>query len=146
MSAALLDVNLLTALLWPDHEHHEGAHRWFHGRSDRRWATCVLTELAFVRLASNPAFSRKALSPASALALLAKNLTNPTHELWTDEVGVPVALESLQTRLQGHQQLTDAYLLALAHRHRGVLATFDHGARSLAGKDLASAVEIVPTR
>lgn len=146
MSAALLDVNVLTALLWPDHEHHEKAHHWFHARSDRRWATCVLTELAFVRLTSNPAFSRKALSPAAALSLLAKNLAHPTHEIWTDNASITTTLETLHTRLQGHQQLTDAYLLALAHRHRGVLATFDHGARSLAGKELASSVEIVLTR
>ena len=27
----------------------------------------------------------------------------------------------------GHNQITDAYLLALAFAHKGTLATFDHG-------------------
>jgi predicted nucleic acid-binding protein len=48
--------------------------------------------------------------------------------------------------LQGYRQLTDAYLLALAHRQKGVLATFDRGLRTLAGDELSSALEIVPTR
>ena len=32
MKTALLDLNILTALLWPAHEHHDTAHRWFHAR------------------------------------------------------------------------------------------------------------------
>ena len=59
---ALLDLNLLTALLWPRHEHHEVAHTWFDERRVDGWATCPLTQLGFVRLVSNPAFSRDALS------------------------------------------------------------------------------------
>lgn len=42
-------------------------------------------------------------------------------------------------------ELTDAYLLALAGRHRGVLATFDRGLRTLAGAT-EGILEIVPTR
>ena len=29
MSAHLLDVNVLIALAWPSHAHHEAAHHWF---------------------------------------------------------------------------------------------------------------------
>ena len=39
----------------------------------------------------------------------------------------------MEARLQGYRQLTGAYLLALASRGKGVLATFDRGLRSLAG-------------
>lgn len=146
MKAALLDINILAALLWPTHEHHEAAHRWFGGRGDARWATCSLSQLGFVRIVSNPAFSRDALSPLEALALLAENLAHPAHEFWTDSLQVPLAVKGMQSRLQGHKQLTDAYLLALAHRRKGVLATFDRGLRPLAGDAFSSAVEIVPTR
>jgi len=52
----------------------------------------------------------------------------------------------MEARLQGHKQLTDGYLLALAHRRKGVLATFDRGLRTLAGDEFSSALEIVPTR
>ena len=146
MKAALLDINILTALLWPTHEHHEVAHRWFAGRAGTPWATCALTQLGLVRIVSNPAFSRDALSPMEALALLGENLAHPDHEFWSVSLQVPPAVKGIETRLQGYKQLTDAYLLALAHRRKGVLATFDRGLVRLAGDEFSSSVEIVPTR
>jgi uncharacterized protein len=146
VKAALLDINILTALLWPAHEHHEVAHRWFGGRADAPWATCSLTQLGFVRIVSNPAFSRDALSPVEALALLGENLAHPAHAFWSDSLQVPAAVKDMEPRLQGYKQLTDAYLLALAHRRKGVLATFDRGLRTIAGDSFAGALEIVPTR
>ena len=146
MKAALLDLNLLTALLWPAHEHHEAAHRWFSARANARWATCALTQLGFVRITSNPAFSRDALSPTEAAALLVENLTHPGHEFWTERLQVPAAIKGMEARLQGYRQLTDAYLLALANRRKGVLATFDRGVRTLAGGTFDSPLEIVSPR
>lgn len=146
MKVALLDINILTALLWPAHEHHEVAHRWFGSRANAPWASCALTQLGFVRIVSNPAFSRDALSPVEALALLGENLAHPAHEFWGDSGQVPVAVKGLVARLQGYRQLTDAYLLALAHRRKGVFATFDRGVRTLAGDALLGSLELVPTR
>jgi toxin-antitoxin system PIN domain toxin len=146
VKAALLDINILTALLWPAHEHHEAAHRWFGARADARWATCSLTQLGFVRIVSNPAFSRDALSPVEALALLGENLIHRGHEFWADSLQVPTAVKGMEAGLQGYKQLTDAYLLALAHRRKGVLATFDRGLRTLAGDAFMSSLEIVSTR
>jgi uncharacterized protein len=146
VKAALLDINILTALLWPTHEYHETAHRWLGARADAPWATCSLTQLGFVRIVSNPAFSRDALSPVEALALLGENLAHPAHEFWTESLQVPPAVQAMEDRLQGHKQLTDAYLLALARRRKGVLATFDRGLRTLAGDALLGSLEIVPTR
>ena len=144
MKTALLDLNLLMALLWPAHEHHDAAHRWFRARRPARWATTPITQLGFVRLVSNPAFSRDALSPAAGVALLAKNLATPGHRFWTDSLQVPAALRTTHAALQGHQQLTDAYLLVLAVRRKAVLATFDRGLRSFVAH--GAAVEIVPLR
>jgi toxin-antitoxin system PIN domain toxin len=146
LKTALLDLNILTALLWPAHEHHEAAHRWFAARGTACWATCPLTQLGFVRIVSNPAFSADALSPGEALALLAANLTHASHEFWPDSLPVPAAVKPVESSLQGYRQLTDAYLLALASRHKGVLATFDRGLRTLAGETLGASVEVVPTR
>jgi toxin-antitoxin system PIN domain toxin len=146
VKAALLDINILTALLWPTHEHHEVAHSWFGDRADAPWATCSLTQLGFVRIVSNPAFSRDALSPIEALALLGENLAHPGHEFWTDNLQVPSAVKGMEAKLQGYRQLTDAYLLALANRRKGVLATFDRGVRTLAGDAFFGSLEIVPTR
>lgn len=143
---ALLDVNVLTAFLWPAHEHHEAAHRWFHARRDARWATCALTQLGLIRLVSNPAFSRDALSPGQAVALLAENLAHPGHEFWVENLQVPAAVTGVEAQLQGHRQLNDAYLLALAGRRKGVLATFDRGVRVLAGSASRDTVELISVR
>lgn len=146
MKTALLDLNILTALFWPAHEHHEAAHRWFQARAHAHWATCPLTQLGFVRLVSNPAFSRDAVSPSGGLTLLAANLSHGGHEFWTETLQVPGAIKGMEPGLLGYRQLTDAYLLALANRRKGVLATFDRGLRSLAADNFNSALEIVPTR
>jgi len=146
VKTALVDLNILTALLWPAHEHHEAAHRWFRGRGQARWATCPLTQLGFVRLASNPAFSRDALAPVEALALLEQNLAHPAHEFWPDRLQAPAAVKGLESGLTRHRQVTDAYLLALAVQRQAVLATFDRGLRTLAGDAFESAVEVLPTR
>lgn len=43
-SVALLDLNVLLALAWPTHEHHEPAHAWFARHKQRGlWATCSST-------------------------------------------------------------------------------------------------------
>jgi predicted nucleic acid-binding protein len=101
--------------------------------------------MAFVRIVSNPAFSTDALAPVEALSLLARNLIHPAHEFWPDDVGLVEALGSSAPRLQGHRQLTDAYLLGLASRRQGALASFDAGLRTLAGEDRAKALQLVPT-
>ena len=146
MKTALLDVNVLTAMLWPAHEHHEAAHRWIGARAQAGWASCPLTQLGFVRLVSNPAFSRDSLSPSHAAALLTDNLRHERHEFWKDTLPVAAAVKDLDDRLQGHNQWTDAYLLATAIAHKGLLATFDRGVVSLAGATHAGSVELVLTR
>ena len=80
MTAFLLDVNVLIALLWPAHEFHTVVHRWFTRSARHGWATCPLTEAAFVRIVSNPAFSPDAVTPGEATRLssfkgAAKNIT-----------------------------------------------------------------------
>jgi len=41
----LLDVNVLVALLVPEHQHHSAAIEWFTTNGDQGWATCAVTEL-----------------------------------------------------------------------------------------------------
>ena len=127
MAAFLLDANVLIALAWPEHEFHERVGRWFARHSRSGWATCPITQAAFVRILSNPAFSPNALSPGNALRVLGTNLSLPNHEFWPDSISVPDAVEVMGTRLRGHQQITDAYLVGLALHHRGKLATMDEG-------------------
>ena len=127
----LLDVNVLIAMAWPTHRAHEKAQEWLARHAREGWATCPLTQIGFVRILSNPAFSPNALTPAHALALLHANIGHPAHRFWADEISFIHALESLNPRLAGHQQVTDAYLLGLAIRKKGKLATMDRAVLAL---------------
>ena len=145
MKGYLLDTNLLIALLWPSHERHDAALKWFAGHRGKGWATCPFTEAGFVRIVSNPAFSRDAVQPREAIQVLSANTAAKDHEFWPDELPVAGAVAFSGVRLVGHQQVTDAYLLGLAMRRGGVLATLDKGIGALMEPDSAvwKALEIV---
>ena len=51
---ALPDINVLLALAWSNHAHHDAAHRWFARDATAGWATCLLTQTGFLRLSLNP--------------------------------------------------------------------------------------------
>ena len=135
MSGFLLDVNVLIALLWPPHEAHARAQRWFAKNADQGWATCAMTQAGFVRILSNPAFSRRVVTPRDALEVLQGSLLHRAHQFWTEDVGVVELLAQFGRRLTGHQQITDAYLLALAIHKKGRLATLDPSLGSLLPDD-----------
>ncbi|MFN0069274.1 MAG: TA system VapC family ribonuclease toxin [Limisphaerales bacterium] len=125
MKGYLLDTNLLIALLWPGHEKHDLALKWFTRHRAKGWATCPFTQAGFVRIVSNPAFSRDAVQPREAAQVLSANTAAKDHEFWPDVLPFAEAVAFAGVRLLGHQQVTDAYLLGLAIRRGGVLATLD---------------------
>lgn len=131
MTDYLLDVNVLIALAWPHHVHHRSAHHWFGQRGRNRWATCPLTQTAFVRTSSNPKILPDAVSPREALEALKKIVGVPGHIFWPDDLS-PTTMQAYESvALVGHRQVTDAYLLGLAQHHDGKLATFDNGISQL---------------
>jgi len=133
VSNVLLDVNVLIALLWPEHEFHVRAQRWFgeYAGQGGGWATCPTTQIGFVRIVSNPAFSRRGVSARDALGVLRASLGHPAHHFWTEDIGIAQAFAYLEKKIVGHQHVTDAYLLGLAIHKKGKLASFDEGMRSL---------------
>lgn len=133
MKGYLLDTNLLIALLWPSHERHELAVKWFTRHRGKGWATCPFTQAGFVRIVSNPAFSRDAVQPREAIHVLSANTTAKDHKFWTDDLSLAEAVAFSGVRLVGHQQVTDAYLLGMAIRQGGVLATLDRQIEALTG-------------
>ncbi len=145
MKGYLLDTNVLIALLWPRHARHEVAVKWFARRRNKGWATCPLTEAGFVRIVSNPAFSRDAVTPREAAVLLAANTAEKDHAFWPDELPFAGAVAFSGERLVGHQQVTDAYLLGLAVHRGGILATLDHRIAALTESKSAglAALEII---
>ena len=122
---ALLDVNVLVALFDPDHVHHDLAHDWFGVQRRHGWATCPLTEAGFVRVTSNPRFSPDALRPAASAAQLRRFCASGHHHFWPDQVTLRDEKLFDLAQARGHGQLTDVYLLGLARRQDGMLATFD---------------------
>jgi uncharacterized protein len=143
VSSFLLDVNVLIALLWPPHEAHARAQRWFAHNANQGWATCAMTQAGFVRIVSNPAFSRRAVSPRDALEVLRGSLQHPAHHFWTEDIGVTEALAHFGRRVLGHQQITDAYLLGLAIHKKGRLATLDASLPSLLHEQSAARTRLV---
>lgn len=82
-----------------------------------------------------PAIVKRNLSGADALELLVQNLKRQGHEFWAEDRSIGEVLNAFRARLVGHQQVTDACLLSLAIRHKGKLATFDHGVLALLASD-----------
>ena len=121
---ALLDVNVLIALFDEFHVHHEPAHDWFADHQGQTWATCPLTENAFIRILSDPG-----QGPAFFVARLAEHLNrfrrDPLHEFWPDSISILDDAMFNLPLVRGHRQLTDVYLLGLAVTHGGRLVTFD---------------------
>lgn len=130
-AAYLLDVNVLMAIFWPDNANHDAAQRWFKDHMKAGWATCPITQAAFVRLSSNPSVSRNALHPSAAIALLEKNSQNPYHQFWNDNLCLPDAVAPFHAQVNSHQQIVDAYLLGLAARKKARLVTFDKAIAAL---------------
>ena len=131
MNGYLLDVNVLIALTWPTHVHHETARRWFERKAPSGWATCPITQLGFVRVSSNPGVIRDAVAPGHALAMLERLMDLPGHRFWPDEISLAPSGPFASLALVGHRQLTDAYLLSLAQHREGKLATLDGGLATL---------------
>jgi toxin-antitoxin system PIN domain toxin len=139
----LLDVNVLVALMWPAHAHHDRAQEWFAKYSKNGWSTCPLTQAGCVRILSNPSFSSDAVTPQQALKLLGANLNHPSHQFWPDDISFAEAVEPMQKQMQGHQQVSDAYLLGLALHRKGKLATMDRGVLTLLPKDKQASVVVL---
>lgn len=132
--AALLDVNLLVALAWPNHIHHERAHRWFAERAGSVWATCSFTQAGFVRVSSNRKAIPAARTPLEALELLRRMVKVPGHRFWMDDVELARLDWVRSLPLVGYRQVTDLHLLALARARGGRLATLDRGIAALIPK------------
>jgi len=141
----LLDINLLVALFDASHVNHEAAHDWFSATGRRSWATCPITENGCIRVLSNPSYPSVQATPNDVMNRLAQFCGQKDHVFWPDDISMTTDLDSeTRTRLLGCQQLTDFYLAALAHHHRGRLATFDGSLdRSLNGTPLRAALQIV---
>ena len=137
MSIPLLDVNVLVAMLSPEHEHYDRAVRWFVAHRQGRWATCPLTQAGFLRVATQPAAMGRRMT--EAWSVLKACCAELDHVFWPMQEQPLEMLSEIRDRIVGHQQLTDAILLDLAIRRGGRLATLDRRIRNLLAPDSPTA-------
>lgn len=121
---ALLDVNVLVALFDPSHVHHTTAHDWFADHGAEGWATCPITENGFLRVLTHP---RAGVEDdyQTLRAGLQTFCATKGHSFWPDAVSLQDDSLFDRSVVLTPRQLTDIYLLGLAVRMSGTLATFD---------------------
>ena len=120
---ALLDVNVLIALLDSDHALHVPAMQWFESNARLGWASCPITQNGCVRIMCHPGYPNPPPLRVVMERLAAATATG-LHEFWPDDVSLLDAATADSARIHGPRQLTDIYLLALAVRHGGRFVTF----------------------
>jgi toxin-antitoxin system PIN domain toxin len=123
---ALLDVNVLIALLDSDHASHDTTIRWFAKHARAGWASCPITQNGCIRIMSNQGYPNP-LPVQAVIERLAEACNEDIHEFWPDEISLLDSDVVDSTRIHGPRQLTDIYLLALAVQHEGRLVTSDNG-------------------
>ncbi len=121
---ALLDVNVLLALMDKDHVHHQPALAWWRSDRDQGWASCPLTQNGFIRISCQGRYPGRP-TVARAVEQLQWQLAEPNHEFWADDVSLADQILFDRSRIFGPNQITDVYLLALAVKRGGRLVTFD---------------------
>ena len=104
------------------------AHDWWQRNVKAGWASCPIVENGVVRIMSNPSYSQKArFTPADLISRLEQFAAQTNHEFWPDDVSLRDGKIFTAERMHSSRQLTDLYLLALAAKRGGKLATFDKG-------------------
>lgn len=123
---ALLDVNVLVALLDGGHLHHRTATDWLGSHMSAGWASCPLTQNGCVRILSLTSYPNSQ-PPTMVAQRLGQAVSGGHHEFWPDSLSLLEPQRLNWDHLLGSRQVTDAYLLALAVQRGGRLVTFDRG-------------------
>jgi predicted nucleic acid-binding protein len=119
------------------HQHYQKAQDWFISSRKFHWGLCPLTEAGFLRVTTNPTYRPKPRTFGEAIAIL--QILKGHTDYWYCEMDKSwVELTApFAARINGHQQVTDAYLLGLAIKEKGVLVTFDKGIQYMAGAEFS---------
>ena len=142
---ALLDVNVLIALAWPNHVHHHAARFWFQEwGAQNGWASCPVSEAGFVRVCCNPLAVQQAVTPRDAISMPRQLRQSGSHSFWPLEHSMVDLDPEIVDRLSGYRQVTDALLLSVALRQGGCLATLDSRLVQLHPPDARKAMLLIP--
>ena len=122
---ALLDVNVWVALFDDAHQFSARANA-FIDTPGVQIATCPLVENGVIRVLSLPSYGRKGGLPIQRVReQLRSACAELDHEFWPDDISLRDEALVDFNRVQGHNQITDLYLLALAVHRGGCRASFD---------------------
>jgi uncharacterized protein len=142
----LLDTNVLIALADQRHSHHPIARSWFSSTGKENWGICPLTESGFLRVTTNPVFRPGPRTFEQAIAILQSLKRLPGYWFWEIDKSWVTLTAPFASRVFGHQQVTDAYLLGLAIKEDGVLVSFDRTMRYLAGTEFSRNLLVLDSR
>jgi uncharacterized protein len=117
---------MLLALFDDNHVYHRLAENWWDEHRTDGWASCPTTQNGFLRVISKPIYKHP-IKLADALLLLRSQIELSDHELWPESLSLLDASVFNHGYILGPNQITDAYLLALAVENNGQLVTFDRG-------------------
>ena len=121
---ALLDINVIIALLYRGHLMHRAARQWMEQELEHGWATCPISQNGVVRIMAQPAYPNH--RPAAQVAeRLSEACNHASHQFWPEDISLLQAGLIRWERLLGPRQITDCYLLALAVTHGGRFVSFD---------------------
>jgi uncharacterized protein len=125
---ALLDVNVLIALLDAAHVHHKLATAWLGANIRSGWASCPLTQIGCVRVMSQSAYPNSR-PPALVAARLREAAADRHHEFWQADLdllkGIDRGYDIDWSLVLTSRHVTDLYLLGLAVARGGRFVTFD---------------------
>jgi toxin-antitoxin system PIN domain toxin len=124
-----LDANVWLALAVEAHTHHQRARTYWQQEAAPVAAFCRVTQMAFLRLLTNPAvMGTQVLSPSAAWAKTSDFMRLPEVELLDEPLGVEDPWERFATAGRTSPNLwTDAYLAAFAVQAGLRLVSFDKG-------------------
>ena len=122
----LPDVNVWIALLDEAHVHHPHALAFMTAPA-LKIASCPLVENGVIRILNLPGYSKFGPVGFDKVSGKLRNIcADMDHEFWPDSVSLRTVGILDWSRVHGHNQITDSYLLALVTAHQGCLVTLDH--------------------
>ncbi len=122
----LLDVNVWIALLDEAHVHHSHALAFMTSPA-LKIASCPLVENGVIRILNLPGYSKFGPVGFDKVSRKLRDIcADMDHEFWPDSVSLRTVGMIDWSRVLGHNQITDSYLLALVKANQGCLVTLDH--------------------
>ncbi|MEO8225744.1 MAG: TA system VapC family ribonuclease toxin [Gammaproteobacteria bacterium] len=121
---ALLDINVLIALLDAGHVHHRLATSWLGDHIRHGWSSCPLTQIGCIRIMAQPAYPnpRPTVQVTERLRLATRDRH---HEFWPANVDLLGESAMDWALVLSARHVTDLYLLGLAAANGGRFVTFD---------------------